>query len=98
MSESMKSNPMDLVEAVCQRARGDEELKAALLADPRGTLQRETGLTIPDGWDLAGNVYLLERLGSKQVLRLPASALRRLLNSIEDRVEYVGSTRLCFCL
>ena len=55
MSESMKNNPMDLVQAVCQRARGDEELKAALLADPGGTLQRETGLTIPDGWDLAAS-------------------------------------------
>ena len=55
MSESMKSNPMDLVEAVCQRARGDAELKAQLLADPRGALQRETGLTIPDGWDLAAS-------------------------------------------
>jgi len=55
MNDSMKSNPMELVEAVCQRARGDEELKAALLADPRGTLQRETGLTIPAGWDLAAS-------------------------------------------
>ena len=51
----MESNPMQLVQAVCQRARGDEELKAALLADPRGTLQRETGLTIPAGWDLAAS-------------------------------------------
>ena len=55
MSESMKSNPMDLVEAVCQRARGDAELKAQLLADPRGALQRETGLTIPVDWDLAAS-------------------------------------------
>jgi len=55
MNDSMKSNPMDLVESVCQRARGDKELKAALLADPRGTLQRETGLTIPAGWDLAAS-------------------------------------------
>ena len=55
MNDSTKNNPMDLVEAVCQRARGEEELKAALLADPRGTLQRETGLMIPDGWDLAAS-------------------------------------------
>ena len=52
MSESMRSSPMDLVQAVCQRARGDAELKAALVADPRGTLQRETGLMIPAGWGL----------------------------------------------
>ena len=52
MNDSMKSNPIELVEAVCQRARGDEKLKAALLADPRGTLQHETGLTIPMDWDV----------------------------------------------
>lgn len=53
MSEAMKSNPMDLVDGVCQRARVDGELKASLMADPRATLERETGLSIPAGWDLA---------------------------------------------
>jgi hypothetical protein len=44
---------MERVNAVCQRAGLDAELKAALLADPRGTLERETGMTIPAGWELA---------------------------------------------
>jgi len=55
MTEAMKSTPMELVEAVCHRARGDKKLKTALLEDPRGTLQRETGLTIPVDWDLAAS-------------------------------------------
>jgi len=55
MTEAMKSSPMERVEAVCHRARGDKELKTALLEDPRGTLQRETGLTIPADWDLAAS-------------------------------------------
>ena len=52
MTDSMKHDPMESVNAVCQRAGRDPALKAALLEDPRGTLERETGLTIPAGWEL----------------------------------------------
>ena len=52
MTESMNHSPMDSVNEVCQRAGRDAKLKAALLEDHRGTLERETGLAIPAGWDL----------------------------------------------
>jgi hypothetical protein len=52
MSQGELSNPMDLVNGVCASAASDAGLKARLLADPRTTLATETGLTIPDGWEL----------------------------------------------
>ena len=52
MSQGELSNPMDLVNGVCASAVSDAGLKARLLTDPRTTLATETGLTIPDGWEL----------------------------------------------
>ena len=52
MSQGDFSNPMDLVNGVCAKAVGDAGLKGRLLADPRGTLVAETGLSIPDDWEL----------------------------------------------
>ena len=52
MSQGELSNPMDLVNGVCARARSDAGLKARLLADPRATLVEETALTIPEDWEL----------------------------------------------
>jgi len=55
MSQSDLSNPMDLVNGVCARAASDAGLKERLLADPRAILTEETGLTIPEGWDLVAS-------------------------------------------
>ncbi len=55
MSQGDVSNPMDLVNGVCDRAVSDEGLKARLIADPRGTLVAETGLSIPDDWELVAS-------------------------------------------
>ena len=55
MSQGDLSNPMDLVNGVCGRAVSDAGLKARLLADPRTTLTEETGLTIPEDWELVAN-------------------------------------------
>ena len=52
MSQGELSNPMDLVNGVCASAVSDAGLKARLLSDPRTTLAAETGLTIPDDWEL----------------------------------------------
>jgi hypothetical protein len=48
MSQGEISNPMELVNGLCERAVSDAGLKARLLADPRATLTEETGLAIPD--------------------------------------------------
>jgi hypothetical protein len=55
MSQGEISNPMDLVNGVCASADRDAGLKARLLADPRATLAQETGLTIPEGWELVAS-------------------------------------------
>lgn len=55
MSQGEVSNPMDLVNDVCARAASDAGLKARLLADPRATLIEETGLTIPEDWELVAS-------------------------------------------
>ena len=52
MSQGDLINPMDLVNGVCASAASDAGLRARLLADPRATLTEETGLTIPEGWEL----------------------------------------------
>tara|TARA_B110000285_G_scaffold228448_2_gene291448 strand:+ start:189 stop:485 length:297 start_codon:yes stop_codon:yes gene_type:complete len=52
MSQGEMKDPMDLVNGVCARAASDAGLKARLLADPSGTLASETGLTIPDDWEI----------------------------------------------
>jgi hypothetical protein len=52
MSQGDVSNLMDLVSGVCASAASDAGLKARLLADPRATLTEETGLTIPEDWEL----------------------------------------------
>jgi hypothetical protein len=55
MSQGDLSNPMDVVNGVCARASSDADLKARLLADPRATLTEETGLTIPEDWELVAS-------------------------------------------
>ena len=55
MSQGDVSNPMDLVNGVCASADRDAGLKARLLADPRATLAQETGLTIPQDWELVAS-------------------------------------------
>jgi hypothetical protein len=55
MSQGDVSNPMDLVNGVCASAASDAGLKARLLADPRATLTEETGLTIPEDWELVAS-------------------------------------------
>jgi hypothetical protein len=55
MSQGDMSNPMDLVNGVCASAVSDAVLKARLLADPRATLAQETGLTIPQDWELVAS-------------------------------------------
>jgi len=48
-----ENNPLALVEELCNRANQDATLKARLLADPRATIESETGLQIPSGWIIA---------------------------------------------
>jgi hypothetical protein len=55
MSQGDLSNPMELVNGVCARAVSDAGLRARLLADPRATLTEETGLTIPEDWELVAS-------------------------------------------
>jgi len=55
MSHDEVKDPMSLVSAVCVSAASDADLKARLLADPRATLAAETGLSIPDDWELVAS-------------------------------------------
>ncbi len=55
MSQSEMKDPMSLVNSVCLSAASDAGLKERLLADPRATLAAETGLSIPEDWDLVAS-------------------------------------------
>jgi len=57
------SNPQSAIDALIARAADDADLRARLLDDPRGTIQAETGMTIPADWTIvasesAGSVEL----------------------------------------
>jgi len=58
------SNPnMSAIDALVARAADDADLRARLLDDPRGTIQAETGMTVPADWSIvasenAGSVEL----------------------------------------
>jgi len=52
MAQGEMKDPMSLVRGVCVSAASDADLKARLLDDPRATLTQETGLSIPDDWEL----------------------------------------------
>jgi hypothetical protein len=40
------------VDELLARAQSDSDLRARLLADPRGTIAAETGMTVPADWAL----------------------------------------------
>jgi hypothetical protein len=46
----MASNVPGAIDELLARAQNDSALRAALLADPRGTIEAETGLTVPADW------------------------------------------------
>lgn len=48
MSDSIQGS----IDALLARAAGDPELQARLLDDPRGTIQAETGMTVPADWNI----------------------------------------------
>jgi|GEM_PF-5612802 len=49
-------NALVLGEQLCARASQDEDLKSRLPAEPHATLEAETGLTIPAGWQVVAAV------------------------------------------
>ena len=55
MSHDEVKDPMSLVNGVCASAANNADLKERLLADPRATLAEETGLSIPEDWDLVAS-------------------------------------------
>jgi hypothetical protein len=42
-----------VIEAIVERANDDTEFRGRLLADPRGTLETELGLRIPEDWEVS---------------------------------------------
>jgi hypothetical protein len=45
-------NVESTVNELTARANADPDLRARLTADPRGTIQAETGMTVPADWDI----------------------------------------------
>lgn len=43
----------ELKEQILTRASEDSEFRARLIADPKATISAETGISIPDGFDVA---------------------------------------------
>jgi hypothetical protein len=59
----MASNVPSGVEELLARAQNDSALRASLLADPRGTIEAETGMAVPADWaivaiDKGGSIEL----------------------------------------
>ena len=60
----------ELRERLVEKAAGDEEFRARLLADPTRVVERELGLTIPDGF----SIKVHEDRGDTSHLVLPPPA------------------------
>ena len=48
----MSDSPQGAIDALLVRAGSDPALRARLLDDPRGTIQAETGITVPADWNI----------------------------------------------
>ena len=48
----MSDSPQGAIDALLVRAGSDPSLRARLLDDPRGTIQAETGITVPADWNI----------------------------------------------
>jgi hypothetical protein len=48
----MSDNVQGAIDALLERAATDPALRDRLLADPRGTITAETGMSVPADWDL----------------------------------------------
>ena len=59
----------ELKDRILRRAAEDGNFRAHLIADPRSTIAAETGMTIPDGFD----VVVLEDSATTAHLVLPPS-------------------------
>jgi hypothetical protein len=98
MSQGDVSNLMDLVSGVCVRAASDAGLKARLLADPRATLTEETGLTIPEDWELVASeaadgtvrVELTNKDIPEEYLQLVSGGEQRLSRCGDGVERYIG--------
>jgi len=51
----MASDIKGTVDELLARAQNDSDLRARLLADPRGTINAETGMTVPADWALVAS-------------------------------------------
>ena len=51
----MSSSPMGAIDALVARAATDPALAARLLDDPRGTIEAETGMTVPADWAIVAS-------------------------------------------
>ena len=49
---SMSETEYAPIRALLARTQADDALHSDMLADPVGTIQRETGVVVPDGWEL----------------------------------------------
>lgn len=50
-----QSEVMGAVELLIARSTADSALRQRLLGDPKGTITTETGLAVPDDWDLVAH-------------------------------------------
>jgi hypothetical protein len=46
----MATNVPSAIDELLARAQSDSALRAALMADPRGTIEAETGMAVPADW------------------------------------------------
>jgi hypothetical protein len=48
----MSETNVPAIDAMLARAQGDPALRDRLIADPKGTIEAETGLTVPTDWNI----------------------------------------------
>lgn len=52
----MSNNPATITDLLT-RAGADSALRDRLVADPKGTIAAETGMTVPADWDIVADIH-----------------------------------------
>jgi hypothetical protein len=86
MQDHVGASRRDVEDRLIEKARRDEEFHRALRADPKGTLGRELGVTIPEGI----TVTVVEETPTSYYLVLPAAPARRPQELSDAELEAVG--------
>jgi hypothetical protein len=101
MAEQEPRTRREIEAGLIERAAKDEAFRRALVADPKGTLERELGVRMPDGVSLA----IIEETPTRRYLVLPPAPRRdggelsdTDLESVAGGDPYTGQCSMSICL